>query len=285
MRIRALVVTIAVAACLALPAVSTAQTTYAVWLDGETGDPTGGGSGIVTSLTHAFGASSFQLVSTANLETTGFLNSFKTVIISRNDSAFGTQPSALALANIKAYVGTGAGQGGVALFTNDLSDNLYGATTGDVYDANLDKLFINAVTFCAATGHGYMGEFNGTVAAFSINLLPGTASATYGTNASGGHFIFDVGPIGAGNPIDAGVTFPFTDLDSSLFRTDITGASPSNIVDAYDDNGLPAVLANRIVIQGGALAVPALHTWELVLLAMLLAASAYWMARKLAATR
>jgi hypothetical protein len=166
---------------------------------------------------------------------------------------------------VAAWVGSGAAQGGVALFTNDLADNLYGATTGDPFDANLDRLFVNAATYAAATGHGYIGEFNGSVEAMAMGLLPGTANAVHGTGGSpDGHFHFDVGPIGASNPIDSGVTFPFTDLDTSLFRTDITGSPSANIVDVYDDNGLPAVLANSAVIRGGGAAaagVPTLTEW------------------------
>ena len=62
------------------------------------------------------------------------------------------------------------------------------------------------------------------------------------------------GPIGAGNPIDAGVTFPFTDADHTTFLTDISGADPNNIVDIYTSAGIDgeaAVLANQFVISGG----------------------------------
>ena len=84
-------------------------------------------------------------------------------------------------------------------------------------------------------------------------LLHRAASATYyaGNVVPGGKFIYDVGPIGAGNPINAGVHLPFTDSDVTIFRTDISGAASGNIVDVYADNGLPAVLANSVVINGG----------------------------------
>lgn len=246
---------LSLAAVLALPALGSAAT-FAVWLDGNTTSG-GGGNGIVTSLANAFGVGSFDLVSTSQLETPGFLNNYKTVIVSRFDSAFGSALSATAAANIASYVGSGATQGGVALFTNDAADNFFGATTGDPFDANLDRLFTNAATFAAASGHGYIGEFNGAVMAMNSNsagfpamgLITGSANAVHGTSTPNGHFIYDVGPIGAGNPIDAGITFPFTDADVSLFRTDVTGALSGNIVDIFDDNGLPAVLANQAVIN------------------------------------
>jgi hypothetical protein len=279
-------VVLATVACLALANVGTAaQPKFAVWLDGNT-SAGGGGNGILTSLDHAFGTGSYTLVTTAQLETAGFLASYQALIVSRSGSSFGGALSAGARTNVAAWVGSGASQGGVALFTNDLADNLFGATSGDPFDANLDRLFVNAATYAAATGHGYIGEFNGSFEAIAMGLLPGSANAVHGTSGSGGVFIYNVGPIGATNAIDAGVTFPFTDLDHTLYRTDITGAAADNIVDVYADNSLPAVLANSAVIKGGlagavtAASVPTLSTWGLALLAMLLAGSAYWMTRK-----
>lgn len=243
---------------LALPVQGTAAPMFAVWLDGNT-TPGGGGNGILTSLDNAFGAGSYDLVSTSDLETAGFLNSYKSVIVSRYDASFGSALSAAAAANIAAYVGSGATQGGVAVFTNDLADNLFGASGGDPFDANLDRLFVNAATYAALSGHGFIGEFNGAVMAMesnsagmpAIGLLTGSANGVHGTSTPDGHFHYEVGPIGSGNPIDAGITFPFTDSDTSIFRTDVTGALSGNIVDIFADNGLPAVLANNFVISGG----------------------------------
>ena len=101
---------------------------FAVWLDGDT-TLGGGGNGILTSLDQEFGAGDYTLVTTAQLATPGFLNSFKTVVVSRFDSGFGAALSAAASANIASYVGSGATQGGVAVFTNDAADNFFGATT------------------------------------------------------------------------------------------------------------------------------------------------------------
>jgi hypothetical protein len=244
-------------------AAASAAPSFAVWLDGVT--TPGNSNGILTSLDQAFGVGSYTLVSTANLETAGFLNSFDSLIVSRSGSSFGTGMSAAAAANVKAYVGSGASQGGVALFTNDAADNFYGATSGDPYDNNLNQLFVNAATYAAASHHGYIGEFNGAAMAVDSNangfqalgLLTGSAGALGGY---GPQFVYDVGPIGAGNPIDSGVTFPFTDSDNSTFLTRIAGANPNNVVDVYTDtlsptngsiNGLPAVLANSFVISGG----------------------------------
>jgi len=143
------------------------------------------------------------------------------------------------------------------VFTNDAADNFKGGL--DVFDPNLDRLFTNAATFAAGSGHGYIGEFNGAVMAMTSNtagfsaigLLSGSADAVH---AYGPQFTYDVGPIGSGNAIDAGVTFPFTDADTSTFLTDVTGANPNNIVDIYTSSGIngePAVLANQAAIVGG----------------------------------
>jgi PEP-CTERM motif len=245
---------------------------FAVWLDGDT-TPGGGGNGILTSLDQEFGAGDYELVTTAQLETPGFLNSFKTVIVSRYDSGFGDALSAAAAANIAAYVGSGATEGGVAVFTNDAADNFFGASTGDVFDPNLNQLFQNAAKYALASGHGYIGEFNGAVMAMSSNdagmpaigLLSGSADAVH---SYGPLFTYDVGPIGSGNPIDAGVTFPFTDADDTTFLTDITGASANNIVDIYTSQGIdgePAVLADHFVISGGGGTVPEASTWVMML--------------------
>ena len=83
---------------LSLPSLGSAAPVLAVWLDGNT-TPGGGGNGIPFSLTAAFGASSFTLVTTAQLETPGFLNGFDAVIISRFGSGTGTALTAPAVAS------------------------------------------------------------------------------------------------------------------------------------------------------------------------------------------
>ncbi len=259
MRINKLAIILGVALLLAVPSIGSATLNYAVWLDGNASNGGNAIPGVLATLGNV------TLVSTANLETPGFLNAFDAVVVSRFGASFGTSLSAAAAANVAAYVGAaGPSQGGVAIFTNDASDNLFGSSVGDPFDPNINQLFVNAATFAAQTHHGFIGEFNGAVMAMAsnsagfaaIDLLTGVASATHGASTPDGQFHYDVGPIGAGNPIDAGVTFPFTDTDTSIFRTDITGALAGNIVDVYDDNGLPAVMANSPVISGGGVPVP-----------------------------
>lgn len=117
--ISAVVMGVALAAA---PLSAMANPTIAVWLDGNT-DASGGGSGIPTSLAQTFGAGSYELVTSSQLDTAGFLNQFSAVVVSRYGSNFGTSLDSVAAANVSAYVGSGATEGGVAAFTNDAADN------------------------------------------------------------------------------------------------------------------------------------------------------------------
>jgi hypothetical protein len=66
-------------------------------------------------------------------------------------------------------------------------------------------------------------------------------------------FKYAVGPIGAGHPIDAGVTFPFTTAELTLFLGTVTGADSGSVVDEYGNHGLegvPAIVANAAAIGG-----------------------------------
>jgi len=271
----------ALALLLLLPSTGSAGPLFAVWLDGIT-TPGGGGSGILHGLTQAFGAGSFELVTSKQLEDPTFLGGFDALVISRYDSSFKlTALSQAAVDNIKSYVGSGPTQGGVAVFTNDIGDSLCDpavstCTNLDPFDPNLYKLFVNSATAAAATGHGYIGELQGATMAFTSNdtggillplsLLPGTATQPQGISFTGRGFPYEVGPIGAGHPIDAGVKFPFTTLETTLFLSTVTGFSSENIVDQYGDLcfevdpntdrcvrnllGLPAIVANAAAIDG-----------------------------------
>ena len=199
---------------------------FALWLDGNT-TPDGGGNGIPFSLTAAFGASSFTLITNAQLDTPGFLSGFDAVIISRFSFGPGTALSTASVTNIQNYVGKGPNQGGVATFTNDAADSLCNpalfscSPNADPYDPNLNQLFVNAVTLAAATHHGYVGELNGAIMAFTSNdsgflpaigLLTGTSTGVkavdQGPTKPPVGFIYEEGPIGTGHPIDQGITFP-----------------------------------------------------------------------------
>jgi len=253
---------------LVMPSSGSAEPLFAVWLDGNT-TAGGGGNGIPFSLDEEF-PGSVTLVTTAQLETPGFLNGFDAVVISRFGDGFGTALSTAAVTNIQSYVGTGPNQGGVATFTNDAADSLCPPqnpscpTGGDPFDANLNQLFQNSAALVAATHHGYIGELNGAIMAFSSNssgflpaigLLPGSSTgvqAVQQTDPPTG-FKYVVGPIGAGHPIDAGVTFPFETQELTLFLGKVTNADSGNVVDEYGNHGLeglPAIVANAAAIGG-----------------------------------
>src|ERR1700730_405961 len=259
---------------LLVPSIGAAAPLFAVWLDGDT-NPGGGGNGIPFSLTAEFGAASVTLVTTAQLETPGFLDGFDTVVISRFGSGIGKALSTAAVTNIQNYVGKGPNQGGVANFTNDATDSLCNPTifscpaNTDPYDPNLNRLFINSATLVAATHHGYIGELNGAIMALTSNssgflpaigLLPGSSTGVRAVeqksplNPVG--FIYQEGPIGTGHPIDAGITFPFVTKEVTLFLGYVTGFDAGNIVDQYGENGLdvlagvPAIVANAAAIGG-----------------------------------
>ena len=259
---------------LLVPSIGAAAPLFAVWLDGDT-TAGGGGNGIPFSLTAEFGAAAVTLVTTAQLETPGFLNGFDTVVISRFGSSIGKALSTAAVTNIQNYVGMGPNQGGVANFTNDVADSLCNPAifscpaNTDPYDPNLNRLFINSATLVAATHHGYIGELNGAIMALTSNssgflpaigLLPGSSTGVRAVEQNNPinpvGFIYREGPIGTGHPIDAGITFPFVTREVTLFLGYVTGFDAGNIVDQYGENGLdvlagvPAIVANAAAIGG-----------------------------------
>jgi hypothetical protein len=261
--VKTIVVTlVTIAAAISFLAVSPKSSAqqFAVWLDGQ---PAAADDAILTSLDHAFGPGHWAVVSTADLETPGFLDSFDTLIMSRSGASFGTTSiSAMAQANITAYVGSGLSQGNIVLFTNDAKDNFFGTPVGDPFDPNVDQLFVNAANFASASHHGFIGEFNGTVIALnSLHLLAGSAGAL---RYYGPAFTYGMGPVGAASPINAGLKFPFTDLDASTYLTDVSGANPNDVVTIFTSEGVagePAVLVNHrfIYLESEGLNVYALY--------------------------
>lgn len=186
-----------------------------------------------------------SLVSDAQIATPGFLNSFQAFVFTRNGFSFGTGLSAGAVAQVQSYVGA---SGNVVLFNSDLADVLTG---GGSDLANAQQLFSNAAAFATASGHGYIGEFNGTVSALTSNsngfnpigLITGSAGALGFGPAEGN---VSLTAAGIGHPVTAGVTFPHN-FSNEEFGSFVTGVNPALVLARFtDQEGNPA-----IIVRGG----------------------------------
>ncbi|MFO0849364.1 MAG: hypothetical protein U0871_12540 [Gemmataceae bacterium] len=187
-------------------------------------------------------------VTDAQLATGGFLSGFDAFVYTRDGSSFGVGLSAAAAANVSAYVGA---TGNVVLFNGDFADGIPG-------DANIEQMFANAANFAVASGHGYVGEFTGAVAALTANgngfsplgLISGTAGPLgFGSGGSGG--TVTITPAGVGSPVLAGVTLPYNPA-SVEFGASMSGVASPLVVARFDGDN-PAI----IVRQGLANPVPA----------------------------
>lgn len=181
-----------------------------------------------------YGAGSATLVSDAQLATAGFLSPFNAFFMTRNGSSFGVGLSAAAAANVNAYVGA---TGAVILMNCDCAD-------GVGSEAFLNQLFTNAVDLAAASGHGYIGEFNGAVSALTANgngfnpigLITGIAgSIGFGGGGSAGSFT-----LSNASPLLTGLTLP-KNSGFVEFGASITGVNSALVVARYDGEG-PALI-------------------------------------------
>jgi hypothetical protein len=249
MRLTKLIALVGMALGLALPApVWAGPVKVAVWADGALAD---GGNQVDDFINSVFGAGSAVLVTTANLETAGFLaaNGFTAVAVTRADATFGSGLSAAAAANVISYVGA---DGTVVLFPGDWADML-GPSPSEVLDTRVQTLFANAVQFAADSGHGYIGEFNGAAMGVTSNangfnplsFIPGSAGAL--TGFSNAVDTVSLTAAGTGHPVTAGVTFPFSPTETSTFRTAISGVAAANMLATWED-GVPAILARGVVV-------------------------------------
>lgn len=191
------------------------------------------------------------LVSDAQLAAPGFLSAFDAVLITRDGAGFGTPLSAAAAANVGAFVGTGSGQGNVALFVGDWADiiGVAGAPASEDFpgNPNATQAFLNAVTW-AMLNHGYIGEFNGA--------LMGLMSNTDGFNALGfidgsadvlncAYNVPGTLTVGQpGHPVMSGVASSFGTNEFPC-RSSYSGVDPANVLATFE-NGDAAIVVNSV---------------------------------------
>jgi hypothetical protein len=202
------------------------------------------------------GGNSVTLVSDADLATAGFLNGFDAFVYTRDGYSFGNSLSAAAAANVKSYV-----TGNVVLLNGDFAD--------DIGTSQTDQLFNQALSYIlGGSGHGYLGEFNGSFAAFSssasytpIGLVDGSAGPPCnGCGGSDGDILLTAA--GAVSPVTAGVPFPYNPGQVE-FGSDLTGVNPAKVL-AIFDNGNPAIVASSIG-EISVSSVPEPSTWAMML--------------------
>jgi hypothetical protein len=225
---------------LLISSVARAQTNIAVF----------GNNDLITYINTLPGMSA-TLVSDVQLSTPGFLTpgNFSGFVYTRDGSSFGSSLSAAAAANVSAYVGGG----NVVLFNSDIADGLLG-------DSQSQRLISNAVAYTIASGHGYIGELNGTAAALSsngngftpLNLIAGSAGPMgFGGGGSDGSMVLTAN--GVGHPVTTGVSFPFNPAGVE-FGADISGVNPSLVLANWDAGSQsPAIIAFAAVPEPGTL--------------------------------
>lgn len=176
-----------------------------------------------------------SLVTDADLATAGFLTPYDALFVTRDGSSFGVGFSAAAAANVIAWA-----CGNVVLLNGDFADDIGNATT--------DLIYSNAAAYAVASGHGYVGEFNGAVMAMSSNsngyiplgLIAGSAGPT-GFGAGGSSGSVTIAPAGIGHPVLTGVGLPYNP-PAVEFGSHLAGYSASNVLATFDGAN-PAILS------------------------------------------
>lgn len=195
-----------------------------------------------------FGAGSATLVSDAQI-VGGILAGFDAFYMTRNGFSFGSGLSAAAAAVVAAYVGA---TGNVVLFNGDFADSLPGAQAP--FDAVIQAITVNAVNFAAASGNGYIGEFNGAVSGLTVNsngfspigLIGGSASALACGGPPSGTLVLD--PSGVGHPVLAGAGFPFNPGSVECGVASIIGVNPVFVLARWGSlTGTPAIIARGAI--------------------------------------
>jgi PEP-CTERM motif len=176
----------------------------------------------------------------------GNLAGVSAVIVTRDGAGFGSGLDAGSVAALKAYVGGAP----VYAFMNDWADNTPGGP--DPFDPNATQLFQNAILAAVASGHGYVGEYNGAAMALTGNsdgFLPlGFLAGIAGGVVSNAGLCNSVSEV-SGHGIDSGVPASFTPTDDTCFPVSSSGTNPADVVYNYmNPTGSvwgPAVLAGN----------------------------------------
>ena len=220
---------------------------------------------------YASGGNTVTFVSDAQIATAGFLNAFDAFVYTRDGASFGSSLSLAAAANVKAFV-----TGNVVLLNGDFADDIGAPTT--------DQLFSQALAYVlSGSGGGYLGEFNGSFAAFStstsytpIGLVDGSAGAPgQGNGGSDGNIHLTAA--GALCPVTAGVPFPYNP-GAVEFGATATGVNPAKVLAVFD-NGNPAIIASSID-QISVSGIPEPGTWAMLIVGFGLAGTAMRRSRR-----
>jgi len=186
------------------------------------------------------------IVTDAQLSTAGFLNTFDTFLMTRDGTNFGTGLSVTAAANVASYVGA---SGNVSLLNGDFADGVSAA--GGNFSSELVR---NAIEFAAASGNGYVGEFNGTTSALTLNgdgfnpigLIAGSAGPQFNSSAQFGTITLTAN--GVGHQVTSGLGFP-VNPPGVEFGSIITGVDPTLVLAVYSNNN-PAIIVKQGVNDG-----------------------------------
>jgi hypothetical protein len=218
-----------------LLATSAAAVSVAVFGDNATDD-------LINS---TFGPGSATLVSDAQLATPGFLNAFDAVYITRDGASFGAGLSAAAATQVQTYVGT---SGDVVLLVGDFADVLFS-------NPQIDLLTTNAVAFASASGHGYIGEFNGAAMGFAANthghlplgFIQGSISGFMGCCQAEGDITFTQ----PAHPVASGLPGTISNPSNLEFGFTTTGVPNDNVIARYATTGDVAIAVRDGVPEPG----------------------------------
>lgn len=206
---------------------------------------------VLSLIDQTFGAGTATQVTSEALEIPGLLANFDALLATRKELTSGFSGlSPAAAAQVISYVGVGPSQGAVVLFPGDWTNNL-GPRPPEMLDTRIQTLFLNALAFAAASGHGYVGELTGAeLGVNQLGLFPGAAEPL--TTFPDAVDTVSLTTAGGGHPVTAGVAFPFTPNPETFpfifapARTVISGVPPANILAVWAD-GVPAVIASAFV--------------------------------------